>query len=440
MGCAVTKPKLLWIGACGIQTGFARVTHNILSHLVRTWDVSCLGIGYNGDPHKFPWDIYPAQTNEMGDAWGLYRVNEVVNYVKPDVIAILLEPWNMEKFIQNIRYNYGNTIKLLGYCVVDGENMKTQHVYWMDQMDVTVFTCKFGFEQARVAGFKSRKYYIIPHGVDPRVYQPCNRQFARRQIGLNAIVPDGAFIFGNVNMNQPRKRLDISVAAFSKWWHAAGRPDDAYLYLHTDKGSQIGHDVGQLSLYYDVKGRVALTAETFKIQEERMHYIYNTIDVQLSTSAGEGFGLTTLEGMACGIPQIIPQFSALGTTDEEGAPVRGQGGWVEPGAAYHVDVIDTPSVMGKQQNVVRFTPNVEQLVEAMDHLYRDKDERQEQAAHGRQLALSPQFRWSAIACQFDEALRRALGSVGRPATFLVDKQTGGRASGPSGDRVYAGRA
>src|SRR4030095_6152956 len=40
--------------------------------------------------------------------------------------------------------------------------------------------------------------------------------------------------------------------------------------------------------------------------------IYSALDVQVTTTLGEGWGLTTMEGMACGTPQIVPDWAALG--------------------------------------------------------------------------------------------------------------------------------
>jgi glycosyltransferase involved in cell wall biosynthesis len=41
-----------------------------------------------------------------------------------------------------------------------------------------------------------------------------------------------------------------------------------------------------------------------------LNAIYNTADVHINTSEGEGWGLTSHEGAACNVPQIVPDHSA----------------------------------------------------------------------------------------------------------------------------------
>jgi glycosyltransferase involved in cell wall biosynthesis len=41
-----------------------------------------------------------------------------------------------------------------------------------------------------------------------------------------------------------------------------------------------------------------------------MAAIYSSLDVLLSPSAGEGFGIPVLEAQACGVPVIVSDFSA----------------------------------------------------------------------------------------------------------------------------------
>lgn len=434
------KPRILWVGQCGVETGFARVTHNILPHLSRKYDIAVSAIGYDGDPHSFPWRMYSATKNSNTgwfDAWGLHRINEIMDKEYPDVVLIVMEPWHVEKFVAQLRSRMYQHARLLAYVVVDGENMKPGQAAALDMLDGVVFPCDFALHQAQAAGMKSNRWAIIPHGVDPRDFQPTNKAWARRQENLDGKIPADAFIIGNINMNQPRKRLDISVEAFAKFWHAAGKPEDVYLYLHhIAQQAEMGWDIPNLSKYYGVNGHVFIPGkppygQDPKISLWRMKNVYSALDVQMSTTAGEGFGLTSLEGMACGVPQVIPQFSAYGIDD--GKDERGHGGWVAAGSVHHVPVVEKPSIMGLQQNVFRFPPDVDAMAEALEHLYRDVDYRIWLGEEGRRHALSPQFRWSRIACSFDETIQRALNSAGASGKFMMQKVP----VGPSGQAIAA---
>lgn len=405
------KKKLLWIAhSPTLQTGFGRATSNIISYLGHDWDIHVIGIGYNGDPHGHPCKIYSAGVK--GDVWGLNRLEELYFAVKPDVTLIMMEPWNIMPYVMNLRGGLGSKPKVVGYAVVDGENMKGEHAHWLSQCDVAIYPCDFAVEQAKKAGYKGYAY-IIPHGVNPLIYQPCDKQWARKQIGLGNLLDADAFIFNNVNMNQPRKCIDLSVEAFAIFLQMADHPKEPMLNLHLSKKENEGWDIGNLGQYYEVRGRISVVSEDIKISEPDMKYVYNAADVQLTTTSGEGFGLTTLEGMACGIPQIVPSFAALGD-------------WAQNGA---VQVpVSVKHVMAKQQNVVRYTPAPEDMAKAMLELYRNDAIRKLMGKAARQLALQDIYRWSTIAGGFDEALNRAVESEGVSGTMLVQAE----AAGPSG--------
>ena len=123
---------------------------------------------------------------------------------------------------------------------------------------------------------------------------------ARRILGL----PQKSFIVGNVNRNQPRKRLDLSIGYFAKWQQVEDA--DAYLLLHCAL-NDVGWDLMSLAKHYGVSQRVIFTGcERLEdmMPQSRLKVIYSALDVQISTSDGGGWGLTTMEGMACGVHQI----------------------------------------------------------------------------------------------------------------------------------------
>ena len=65
--------RLFWVGDAVASTGFARATHKICDVLRETYEVHVLGINYHGDPHPYPYTIYPAWV-PFGDAMGQRRM------------------------------------------------------------------------------------------------------------------------------------------------------------------------------------------------------------------------------------------------------------------------------------------------------------------------------------------------------------------------------
>lgn len=84
------KLKLLSIADAVAHTGFAQVNHAILDEIYREWDVSVLGINYMGDPHPYPYGVFPASLG--GDVYGFNRLPALLDGLQPDVVFIINDP------------------------------------------------------------------------------------------------------------------------------------------------------------------------------------------------------------------------------------------------------------------------------------------------------------------------------------------------------------
>jgi D-inositol-3-phosphate glycosyltransferase len=383
------RPRLLWIGDAGQPTGFERVTRGVLSHLVDAWDVAVLGVNYHGDPHGYPFEVFPADPHGAGDVWGFGRVSKLVDYVKPDVIVMNNDPWNVADLLGVLK---DSPVPIVGYMPIDGKNV---HGALLNKLALAIFYTQFGATEAMAGGYAG-PIAIIPHGVDP-IFRPIPQAEARHALGLDAGLPADAFLVGNVNRNQPRKRLDLTISYFAEW--ARELPPNVFLFLHCSPRGDLGWNVLQLAKYFGIEKRLALTSLTLTpdrgVANEKLALVYNAFDVQISTTLGEGFGLTTLEGMACGIPQIVPDWSALGE-------------W--PGDAVWRVPCSSISVTPMNINVIGGVPDRAAFVAALDRAYRHADERADMAARARALASQDAFTWPDVAAAFDRSLRSVLAA------------------------------
>lgn len=374
-------PRLLWIGDAVAQTGFATVTHSVLESLHKKWDVVVSGINYDGEPHSYPYAILPAQ--HRGDMWGVDNFAALCRDLKPAVVVINNDWWNVAEFMtQSVQ------VPVVAYMPVDGKNLASESVDRLNRLDTAIWYTEFGRCEAEQAGYEGTSA-VIPHGVDDRLYEPISRHYARRQLGLQ--VPQDAFILGNVNRNQPRKRLDLTLQYFAEWIQRFSVMD-AYLCLHCAQ-EDIGWDLAQLAEYYQIADRVLFSApaslgETFPLG--KMPFVYNAFDVQITTTLGEGWGLTTMEGMMCGVPQIVPEWSALSE-------------WPE----HVVAVPCTTQFANPEVNTIGGIPDKELFIQAMNNLYGNSQLRCQLGELGRQHVSQPCFRWDAISDQFHQLLQRA---------------------------------
>ncbi len=384
----MTKPKLLWVGDATVATGFAKVTHNVLDVLKEHWDVSVLGLNYLGDPYDYHYPIYPCRTPETGDAFGTQRFPNLVSEIQPDMVVIQNDPWNISAYIQSLM-DFKNPPPVVASMPVDGKNFRGDG---LEELSHAIFWTKFGEKEAQLGGYEGSSS-VIPLGVDNIFYHRKNKQEARTTVGLPEEMNE-RFIVGNINRNQPRKRLDLTIKYFCEWIKDYGVAD-AYLSLHICPTGDMGYDVKQLMRYYGLVGRLILVIPSIGqgIPEEKLVDVYNTFDVQVTTTQGEGWGLTTMEGMACGVPQIIPEWSALGE-------------WAKDGT-YTVscpDTIATPTFV----NVIGGVPSQQEFSGALNQLYGDSSLRNYYINEGYCIVEQPQYRWKHVGEQYNEVLQIVL--------------------------------
>lgn len=301
--------KVLWVGDAVCSSGFARSTHAVCDYIhSRGCEVNILGINYRGDPHPYPYDIYTAFPG--GDLFGMNRIVWMCDACSPDVIIIQQDPWHYPGYMHQLaKVPEYKKLPVIGFVAVDGLNCRGRD---LNGLAMAIFWTQFGEEQARLGGYVGPSA-VVPLGVNTTIYTPGDKREAREKLGLPARLRD-AYIVGNINRNQIRKRLDLTVRYFARWWKELGSPRDVFLFLHVAPSGENAFDLKQLAAYYEMLPQMILAEPPIwcGVEEPRMCETYRAFDVQISTTQGEGDGLTTKEGMACCIPQIVPQWSALG--------------------------------------------------------------------------------------------------------------------------------
>jgi D-inositol-3-phosphate glycosyltransferase len=375
----VKKPVLLWIGDAVVSSGFSKCTREILDVVREDWEVHVLGLNYIGDPHPLPYSIYTCWPG--GDMFGLGRTAGLVSDLRPEVVVIQNDPWNIPEYLKRIQ----GGVPVVGSCPVDGLNCRGAG---LEKCASVVFWTEFGLREARKGGYTGPAA-VVPMGVDLDLFKPMDRSQAHARLGLPQQVREG-FVVGNVNRNQPRKRLDLTISFFADWVKAYD-VRDAYLFLHVAPTGDSGYDVRQLMRYYGLADRLILAEPEigYGAREEMVAWTYGSFDVQMSTSQGEGWGLTTMEGMACGIPQIFPDWAALGDwarTAAVAVPCR--------------EICTTPSNI----NVLGGVPDRTEFVAGLDLLYNNPGRRAELRERGLELVSRPEYRWREVGERYREVL------------------------------------
>lgn len=224
---------------------------------------------------------------------------------------------------------------------------------------------------SRVLGIPLEKIVAIPEAADPALVPATNdsaRQLVAERWGVR-----GRYLF-NIGGFDRRKNLPLLIEAF-----AAALPsleDDVRLIIagapHTGN-ERVFPPLEPIIRQYGLEGRVVLTG---RVTDEERTALHQAAHVYITPSAYEGFGLTPLEAMACGVPAIVADRTSL------------------------------PEVVGNAGFCVE--PTVDELAAAIVSLMTD-DKLHDDLAH-RSLARARTFTWAEAARQTAEVYREALRS------------------------------
>lgn len=383
------KRRLLWIGDAVASTGFARATHKICDVLKESFDVSILGLNYHGDPHPYSYPIYPCFSG--GDMMGYGRVKALIEHIGPSVIVVMNDPWNMQEYLKRI----GN-VPTIGYVAVDGQHCKGTE---LNGLAHAIFWTHFAQGEANLGGYTGPSS-VVPLGVDLDVYFPQERAVMRERMQLPKILAHrglspNTFVVGVVGRNQWRKRLDLTIEYFAEWIHN-GHIDDAVLWIHSAPTGDDAWDLTDLAGYYHVAERVIIPTiprTLYGVDESTMARVYSLFDVLMSTTLGEGFGLPMFEAMACGVPVIAPDWSALGDLCRD--------------AALLVPCTST-AAHPNQTNTIGGIADRRKMIIALDTMKDSRDVRHNYADRGLDRVREDRFRWETIGRQFTEIVESTL--------------------------------
>jgi glycosyltransferase involved in cell wall biosynthesis len=405
-GKVIHLPVLVAIAAWLPQSGFTRVLASVLSRLASTYDIHYIGLGYKGQPvRKDGFTVHPCNLRG-GDVFGAYQGQEVVRARRAAAVLLLNDLWMLKNYMHAlgpVREELGT--RVVAYCPLDGCLPDPSWMAPFDAVDRFVTFTAFGQREmsaavTQLSAAGTRLPFdgidVIPHGVDIETFRPLGgRRAVRRELfagRADVHELEDAFIVLNANRPVPRKRVDLTIEGFARF--ARGKPRNVRLYLH--QAIQVGQDRARIDGWIDAAGirdRVIMPDNVGQgaiTLDDRLNLIYNTCDVGLTTTMGEGWGLVSLEHGATGAAQIVPRHSAC----EE----------IWEGAALMLDPIHR-GVPEEFSPLELATVSAEHVAEALERLYRDVELRRKLSIAAFDVARRPAYSWKRIAQQFDTLLR-----------------------------------
>lgn len=399
------KKRVLFWGDFACSTGFAQVSQNIMQRLYATgdYDIDIVGINFSGEPdgfRKFPYyTLYPAvvalsQDPDLKSPYGfkrflmqaasgqydiIFMLNDtfIVNVVMPSLLEIQAKMPKEHRFATVL------------YFPVDSP----LHEGWVKNVvakaDFPVVYTNYGKRECLLhAPELEKKLRVVYHGVDKSTFYPMPpediKEFRKQFFAQHA----DKYIVLNVARNQPRKDLHRSFAAF-KLFHDK-YPNSIYFILAQaeDVGGNLVEIARRYGLEWDrdwICPRPGTYGANQGVPVEVVNKIYNASDLVISTTLGEGWGLSSSEGMATMTPLLFPKNTSLveiiGENEERGY-------FCSSGKDLdHMVCLGSPD-----NNQVRPTVDAYDMAQVMEHIYLNPEEAQAKAAR----AFSEVWTWDQV--------------------------------------------
>lgn len=356
------------------HTGFGVVAEHLLRYLHNSggYEVRAVAINYHGDRyHETPFFVYPTSP---GDMFGFNHIWQALNdwgAANIDAVLMLQDPWNIKRVINRIdpgdkgaivdqAKKINPNLKFISYFPVDGEPFSDEWIKTVEKADLNITYTEWGREAVRKAlrqfGMESvHRVELLPHALGGEEFfllPPDKRHFYRRKRGWS-----DKFVVFTVNRFQPRKNffstllaMNLFVGGYKKcacghYYPAAqefcdlngcpggdakdtveGKPEVRF-YIHADQRNYAmgGYSDAENNLlpllrsagfsYEQVNRHVELLPngyyESGRIGVRELNQIYNAGDMFITSTLGEGWGLTVHEALATGTPVICPYNSSL---------------------------------------------------------------------------------------------------------------------------------
>jgi glycosyltransferase involved in cell wall biosynthesis len=263
----------------------------------------------------------PVKTEEWGDDLIIYpvdgygtqeQIRSLMRSEKPDIIWIMTDPrfWS---WLWDIEHEIRANAPIVYYHVWDNKPYPMFNKGNYECNDHIVCISKLTHDVVQnVSPDVSSEY--LPHAVDPNVFIkiPEDHVLEFKKRTLSKICDwnkEDKFVFFWNNRNARRKMSGSVLYWFKEFLDDVGH-DKASLIMHTDPKDPHGQDLEAIAESLGmVDGQVIFSTQ--KQANTVLALLYNVADCTINISDAEGFGLATLESLACGTPIIVNMTGGL---------------------------------------------------------------------------------------------------------------------------------
>lgn len=339
------KKRILCVGELStLNTGLAIYNRNLIQKLIDYGhEVIEFCIGFTRSEPNIKWSYILNQpsskeeeeifNNDGNNINGLYKFEKTLLETKPDLVIDLRDPFS---------YSYQTVSpfrKLFGHIImapVDGLRQRRQWLEMYKKADALFVYTQFGKDTLEKEGIKVNG--IAP----PSISSEFTSKQTKEKFGLSEYR-----ILGSILRNQPRKFIPELFEGFRKYLDKYG-DNKTLLYLHTCI-LDVGWNIPELLIQHGLSSKVLFTYSckncesvfpsfyrglrsfcpkckqpavrtvelSDNVTDSDMSDFIGCFDGYIQLAGREGFGMTQLEALSCGVPVLTIDYSAMGDFAEK---------------------------------------------------------------------------------------------------------------------------
>ena len=349
-------------------------------HRTGKYEIDVVGVNYDGGPFDssiWPGTVWPAISalrtqGPYGDVFGRQVFLDLLASKDYDVVFIIQDTFILLPIVEqikNLQEQKPKTFSTIFYYPFDCAPRPEWVSHCVGQFDFPVAYTEYAKNESRkIIGEAAEKQNVVYHGTNTRNFFPLSDieiKMLRKNIFPNY---DDRFIITNVNRNQGRKDVSRSLMILKELRNRGY--EKPFLYMHMQE-SDFGGSVLEMARAIGVSPETDFTIPNpqqfgahsgFPI--EFLNQIYNVSDCYLTTTHGEGWGLSITEAMSTKLPVVGPRNTSL-------PEILGDGerGWLVDSGAQPTEWII------KENDNERMRPlmNVSQAADAIIEIMENKD-------------------------------------------------------------------
>jgi len=349
----MTKTKILVLSDHPLSpSGVGTQTKYMIEALLKTgrYQFVCLGGAMKHhdytpvtvDPYGKDFVIVPV------DGYGNDEtIRSALRKEKPDVLWFMTDP-RFYEWLWEIEDEVRALVPMIYYHVWDNFPVPMYNKLYYDSTDYVVSISKVTEEIVRTCSPDNFGTHIS-HAVNSTFFKKLKNADDLEKVNAvreNIVNTSREFnnpreeIFFWNNRNARTKRSGTLIWGFKEWLDKVGH-DKATLLMHTDAqdphGQDLPHIMERLKI---IDGQVLLS--TNKITPQELAALYNASDYTINISDAEGFGLSTLESLACGTPIIVNMTGGLQEQVTNGTEWFGWG--IQPNSKTIIGSLQVPYI------------------------------------------------------------------------------------------------